>query len=243
MNVLLLAAGFGTRLRPITNSLPKCLVHVGGRPLLSYWLDTLLESKYVDNILINTHYLEKQVYDFVMQNNKYRNIINLVYEEYLLGTAGTILYNESFFDSKEFCVIHADNFSIFDFNAFYESHIKRPDNCIMTMLTYFTDDPISCGTLTLNNKGIVIRMDEKTSKTNHLANGAVYIFENNIFDIIKSFNSNISDLSTELISKLMGQINTYHNSLYHKDIGTPKALFEVNNDIIMYNKFFNKFYD
>lgn len=236
MNALLLAAGFGTRLRPITNHIPKCLVTIGGKPLLSYWLETLFDSKNIESVLINTHYLENQVNEFVL-NSKWKNRITLVHEHELLGTAGTVIKNKDFFNKKEFCVIHADNFSVFDFDDFLKAHNKRPKKCLMTMMTYLTDNPLSCGTLTLDRSGVVLRMDEKTSSNNHLANGAVYIFENSIFNLIESININMADISTELINEIMGLIYTFPNYLYHKDIGTVSALAQVNQDIIKLKRF------
>jgi mannose-1-phosphate guanylyltransferase len=236
MRALLLAAGLGTRLRPITNDIPKCLVSVGGKPLLGYWLETLFSSRQIESVLINTHYLENQVNEFVL-NSKWKNRITLVHEDELLGTAGTVIKNKDFFNKKEFCVIHADNFSVFDFDDFLNAHNKRPKKCIMTMMTYLTDNPSSCGTLTLDSSGVVLRMDEKISCNNHLANGAVYIFENTIFSLIEKINVNIADISTELINEIMGLIYTYPNYLYHKDIGTVSALAQANQDIEKLKRF------
>jgi NDP-sugar pyrophosphorylase family protein len=61
MRALLLAAGLGTRLHPLTNYLPKCLVPIHGRPLLDYWLETLLDNG-VEQVLINTHYMAPMVH-------------------------------------------------------------------------------------------------------------------------------------------------------------------------------------
>ena len=64
MRALLLAAGLGTRLRPITDKIPKCLVPIQGRPLLEIWLDKLCEVG-VQEFLVNTHYLAAQVEEFI----------------------------------------------------------------------------------------------------------------------------------------------------------------------------------
>ena len=75
INVLLLAAGEGTRLRPITENTPKCLVKIGGRPLLEYWLDILNDSSIVDKIYINVCYLSEQVIDYVKKHKLCSKII------------------------------------------------------------------------------------------------------------------------------------------------------------------------
>lgn len=68
MRALLLAAGLGTRLRPITDRVPKCLVKVQGKPLLDYWLDILLTNG-IDRVLVNTHYLPGAVNTYVKQSS------------------------------------------------------------------------------------------------------------------------------------------------------------------------------
>ena len=95
---LLLAAGLGTRLRPITNHQPKCLVEVGGRPILEWWLEHL-ETIQCEKTIVNTHYHAEQVSQF-LRNRKSKHIhIVERYEQKLLGTAGTLLANADF--SKE----------------------------------------------------------------------------------------------------------------------------------------------
>ena len=79
MKAILLAAGLGTRLAPITNSIPKCLVPVHGKPLLAYWLDTLIALG-VQEVLINLHYLPQQVRDFIAYS-EYKAIVTLVEEK------------------------------------------------------------------------------------------------------------------------------------------------------------------
>ena len=112
VHALLLAAGYGTRLKPITNDLPKCLVKIGGRPLLELWILKLIESN-VQSVLINTHYLADKVSLFLNSRikNKYKEIkIEVTHEKNLLGTAKTLISNKEFFRNKVGILIHADNF-------------------------------------------------------------------------------------------------------------------------------------
>src|SRR4051812_7326728 len=98
MRALLLAAGFGTRLRPITDTTPKALVPVHGRPLLGYWLDLLFEGG-VERALINTHYLADQVRAFAAAS-PWRDRIDLTHEDELLGTGGTLVANRAYFAGR-----------------------------------------------------------------------------------------------------------------------------------------------
>ena len=112
----MLAAGCGTRLRPITENIPKCLVPIGGKPLLQIWLERLSEAGF-GPFLINTHYLHERVVEFVRES-PFSNQISLVYEPELLGTAGTLINNIDFFQGKDGMVLHADNYCLADMKAF-----------------------------------------------------------------------------------------------------------------------------
>lgn len=223
MRALLLAAGLGIRLRPLTDCIPKCLVSIHGKPLLAYWLDLLLPSE-IERILINTHYLSDAVKHFAAES-RWGDRIDLVHEDRLLGTGGTILKNKSFFQDKPFMVIHADNLSLFDVSEFMEGHVRRPTGTEITMMTFNTPNPKSCGIVEVDSKGVVRAFHEKTeTPPGNLANAAVYILEPSTLRFIAALKKDVIDLSTEVIPAYLGRINTFHNGLYHRDIGTIDSL-------------------
>jgi mannose-1-phosphate guanylyltransferase len=221
--VLLLAAGLGTRLAPITNSVPKCLVPVVGKPLLGYWLE-LLKGAGLQEILINLHYLPDQVRRYVAESAYLLNI-TLVQEEELLGTGGTILKNKDFFEGGSAMVVHADNLSLFDVCEFVEQFERRDSGIEMTMMTFRTDAPQTCGIVELDGHGVVRAFHEKQQNPpGNLANAAVYIMSPNVIDFIAALGKKTVDFSTEVLPHFMGRINTYENTIYHRDIGTPESL-------------------
>lgn len=232
MKALLLAAGYGTRLKPLTNTIPKCLVPINGKPLLEIWLDTLSDAG-INEFIINTHYLHDKVQEFI-NNSRYKEKILLVYEKSLLGTGGTILKNKAFFnDNESFMVIHADNFSVCNYKHFIMSHKEKSESAMMTMMTFVTDSPKSCGIVELNNENIVINFYEKVENPpSNLANGAVYIFDYEIITILEKLNKENIDLSTEVLPLLLGKINTYFNNQVHIDIGTPSAYIKAQNRLL-----------
>ena len=219
MKALLLAGGLGTRLRPVTDFIPKCLVPVHGKPLLDYWLENLSAAG-VDEFLINTSYLSGQVLAW-REKSRFREKITLVHEKELLNTGGTLLANKSFFDKEAFFLVHADNLSFCDFNAFIARHKNRPKTCELTMMTFQTDTPSSCGIVELDEKGIVQHFFEKVKNPpSNLANGAVYICEPTLFAYLKSLHKSEIDFSLDVLPHFMGKIYTYENRVYHRDIGT-----------------------
>tara|TARA_R110002074_G_scaffold402283_1_gene606108 strand:+ start:8926 stop:9633 length:708 start_codon:yes stop_codon:yes gene_type:complete len=223
MRALLLAAGIGSRLRPITDTVPKCLVPIHGKPLLGYWLDRLLGGG-VDQVLVNTHYLAPQVDAFVAAS-AWRDKVTLVYEEELLGTGGTMLANHTFLANDAFLVAHADNLTTFNLSKFMQAHKSRPADCAMTMLSFRTDDPRSCGILEMNTAHVVQAFHEKVENPpGNVANAAVYIFEPEVLDFIAALGKSTVDLSTEVIPHFVGRIFVVENNGYHRDIGNVESL-------------------
>jgi mannose-1-phosphate guanylyltransferase len=223
LRALLLAAGLGTRLRPITDSIPKCLVPIQGKPLLGYWLDRLLTNG-IDRVLINTHYLPAVVRDYVSAT-PWRDFIDLAHEETLLGTGGTVLRNRAFFLGGAFLVAHADNLTRFDVRAFLNAHRDRPPGVEITMMTFDTDAPQTCGIVDLDERGVVTGFHEKSAAPpGRRANAAVYIFEASVIDFLASLNKEVIDISLEVIPRYLGRMHCFHNADYHRDIGTPESL-------------------
>ena len=223
MKALLLAAGLGTRLRPITDNTPKCLVAIQGKPLLGYWFELLLNNG-IERILVNTHYLPEVVRQFVA-DSAWHDSIDLVHEAILLGTGGTILANRDFFADESFMVAHADNLTRFDVSAFINAHRNRPKGVEITMMTFDTDAPQTCGIIVQDTQGIVLEFHEKSAfPPGQCANAAVYIFEPTVLDFLKSMNKKEIDLSLEVLPHYLGRIQCFHNSDYHRDIGNLESL-------------------
>lgn len=223
MRALLLAAGPGTRLRPLTKTVPKCLVEINGRPLLDYWIE-LLSKGGIAEILINLHYLPDAVRMYV-RNCRHPVNISTVLEEKLLGTAGTLLRNRAFFGDQPAMLVHADNLSLFDVRAFMGRFETRAAGIDMTMMTFETDAPETCGIVELDAEGVVTAIHEKTSSPHgNLANAAVYILARPVIDFIAGLGTEVLDFSTEVLPRFVGRINTFHNRTYHRDIGSMASL-------------------
>ncbi|MET3485926.1 nucleotidyltransferase family protein [Methylobacterium sp. 1973] len=233
MRALLLAAGHGTRLRPLTERVPKCLVPIAGRPLLDYWLERLFACPDIERVLINTHWLAEQVAAHVGAS-AWRSRIDLVHEPELLGTGGTILANAGYFRSEPFLTAHADNLTAFDLDDFLARHRGRPAGAAMSMLSFRTDDPRSCGILELDERAIVRRFHEKVAEPpGNLANAAVYILEPEVVDFAASLGRPVVDLSTEVIPHFVGRIYSVETPSYHRDIGTPESLAHAERDFAL----------
>jgi len=224
LRALLLAAGLGTRLRPITLHTPKCLVPVAGEPLLGRWLRQL-EAAGCEAVLINTHYLSDQVKAFLQERPPSAMGVQTIHEPELLGTAGTLLANRSFFEDTTGLLIHADNAMAGDLQGLLAAHAARPAHCLLTMLTFCTDQPRNCGIVATDGQGVVTAFHEKVADPpGNCANGALYAFDAPFLDRLADMTPQPSDFSTEVIPPLMGRIQSWHTGQPYLDIGTPEAL-------------------
>ncbi len=224
---LLLSAGLGTRLRPITFKTPKCLVEINKRPLLGYWFDNL-EKINADTVLVNTHFLRNKVDKYIKSESNRKFKLITTYEENLLGTAGTLIVNKKIFTDSTCILIHADNYTTFNLKYLISAHYQRPKYCLITMLTFRTKTPETCGIVEVDSLGVVQKFSEKPiNSSNNLANGAVYVFDNDLIDWLIKNHPNAFDFSIDIIPNLIGKIFTYQTNEPFIDIGTKPTLDEA----------------
>ena len=218
MRALLLAAGLGTRLRPLTDTTPKCLVPIQGKPLLDIWCEALLAAG-VTKLLINLHYKSEQVQQH-LDSSKFSEFVETIYESSLLGTAGSLLANRKFFENQDGILLHADNYCETNISELISAHEARPSNCDLTMLAFRTSTPETCGILEVSKNQILQKMYEKSSDDHgNLANAAFYILSKKLISELRDE----SDFSNEVIPKYFGKTLVVETSETFIDIGTPES--------------------
>ncbi len=127
-----MAGGLGTRLRPYTEELPKCLMPIGSRPLLEHWLCTF-HRQGIRQVLVNMHHHAQLVGQFISRD-QFKDWVLGVHEPILLGTAGTIRHNIDYFCNKPTLVVHADNWCQCDFASFLRFHESdKPSNSVIAL--------------------------------------------------------------------------------------------------------------
>ena len=227
---LLLAAGYGTRLRPYTNNWPKCLMPINGKPLLEYWLDTARQLA-TEKVLVNTHYLADVVQSF-LERSVFKQWVKVIHEQELKGTAGTLRANAQALRDTTVLLVHADNFCQCDFHDFLIFHqTTRPKHCSITMMTFYTQTPSTCGIVEIDGDGVVIGFHEKVKNPpGNLANGAVYLIEPEVLQWICD-RPEITDFSTQVLPHFIGSIAAWHNEGTHIDIGSIEALREAQTNL------------
>ena len=220
MRAVLLAAGLGTRLRPVTDVVPKCLVEVGGRTLLDTWLDALAAAG-VDEVLVNTHHLAELVADHVAHRAT-GPVVHLAHEPVLLGSAGTLLRNRDFLDGEEmFLVLNADNLTDFDLRVLVDAH--RAGGAVATLTVFRTPRPSECGILEVADGRVVGFVEKPAEPRSDLANAGMYAFAPEVLDEIPD--SLPRDVGFDLLPRLVGRSRAVSiGDSWFLDIGTPQAL-------------------
>lgn len=182
MKAFLLAAGYGTRLKPFTDTVPKCMMPICGKPLLSWWME-LFEKHSVTEVLVNTHYLPDAVREFVQIYNAKNTGVRLIeaYEKELLGSGGTILANKGFVESEsDFLVCYADNLTDTNLSELIAFHRKKQS--VLTMGLFYTNKPIECGIAAIDSQDLIYEFTEKPeSPKSNLANAGIYVTGQEIF--------------------------------------------------------------
>lgn len=219
MKAFLLAAGIGSRLRPITDAIPKCMVPIDDRPLLDIWLEALVKAD-IDEVLVNLHHLPDTVRAHVAMRTGPPEV-HTVYEGELLGSAGTLLANRDWVQGEEFFLAcYADNLTDFDLRSLVRAHRQR--NAIATLTVFHSDCPSAGGVLEVDHNGRVTGFAEKPAKpASDLTNAGMYAFHPSVIDEIKS--QVPQDIGYDLLPRLVGRAWAVPVECYFRDIGTVNS--------------------
>lgn len=218
---ILLAGGLGTRLRPLTDSVPKCMVAIAGRPLLDYWFEALAAAG-IRDVLINTHHLPGPVRHYLIGKNAQGFRTVETFEEELLGSAGTIAANAGWADNADdIVIVYADNLSDLDIAEFLAAHRSHGEP--MTMLLFHAPNPKACGIAELDRDGRIIGFEEKpATPKSDLANAGVYVVSADAWREIAAMRA--FDLGFDVLPRFVGRMRGHIHNGYHRDIGNHAAL-------------------
>jgi mannose-1-phosphate guanylyltransferase len=219
VKAFLLAGGVGSRLRPLTDTTPKCLLDVGGRALLDMWLDAL-DGAGVDEVLVNLHHLP----DVVRRHLAGRTgppCVRTFFEPELLGSAGTLLANRQWVQDEEFFLAcYADNLTDFDLRSLIDAH--REQGAAATLAVFHSENPSAGGVVELDAAGRVVGFEEKPSQpVSDLTNAGIYAFRPGVIDEIDDRLPR--DIGYDLLPRLVGRARAVLVEGYFRDIGTPDA--------------------
>jgi mannose-1-phosphate guanylyltransferase len=218
MKAFLLAAGHGTRMRPLTDSIPKCLLPIRGVPILQIWLN-LCRRHGVDEVLINLHARANMVREFLQ---KYSDGVKVCVSEEtnLLGSAGTLLANRQWLGSDSvFWVLYADVLTTANLRDILQLHKRR--SLVATLGVCDVPDPRRCGIVSVDKENIVREFAEKPEvPSSSLAFSGIMVGSPALFDFIPS--QIPADIGFHVLPRLVGRMAACRISDYLLDIGTPE---------------------
>ena len=227
MKAMVLAAGAGTRLRPLTDAIPKPMLPIGGEPLLVHLLRWL--KRYgIEDVALNLHHLPEVIQDALGDGSQLG--LNLIYsfEPELLGTAGAVKKLAAFFD-QPFVVVYGDLLLDVDLAALIDYHQSR--RALVTLGLKPTNDPTSQGMIACDSAGRVVRFTEKPASWNHeqrTANAGVYIVEPEVLQHVPT--DRPSDWGHDIFPLLIAQGAPLYAQLLDGtviDIGTHAAYEQI----------------
>ncbi len=221
MKALILAAGYGTRLRPYTNHTPKPLFSIAGRPLLDIIIDNLQKAG-CEAVIINTHHLHQEIETFVAAQN-YRLPVSTRYEPQILGTGGAIKNVADFWDHQPFMVINADIVADIDLSEVYRTHCRQHPTATLVLC----DDPVFNSVAVEKNKWIKGFQDRgqtiQQPAERLLTFTGIQILEPRVLDYIPE---NKASSSIDAFKKILADDQKLQAYIAPKgkwqDIGTPK---------------------
>jgi histidinol-phosphate phosphatase family protein len=219
---LILAGGLGTRLRPLTDLVPKCLLPIGGRTLLDYWVRCLVEAG-ISEARINTHAHAGRVREHIRSVSS-AGWLRLAesYEPELLGSAGTVAANADLAEgADEIAIIDAGNLSDIDLRPLLAFHRQHGDP--LTMVLFQTPNPRACGIAELDGEERVVSFVEKPERpTGNLANAGLYVVDAAAYREIAAMKA--FDLGFDVLPKFVGRMRGWVWGGYYLNIGTHEAL-------------------
>lgn len=228
---MLLAAGRGERLRPLTDDVPKCMVSVWGKPVLEHNIEHLARFG-VTELMINLCYLPQVVIDYFGDGERWDVQISYSVEEDALGTAGGVKRVADFF-SDAFFVWYGDNLSYCNLDQLFDLHSQRES--IATMALFYRNNPTASGIVGLDDNGKITRFLEKPKPKevfSNWVNAGIYVLEPKVLNEIPS--NKPYDFGKEVFPELLNN----GAPLYGYQMGNDEGLWWIDtpDDLVKVNK-------
>lgn len=234
MKALVLAAGHGTRLRPLTDHTPKVLLPVGGTPLLEHTL-RWLAGEGVTEVVINLHRLGEQIRDFVGDGHRFGVVVSYSEEEHLLGTAGAAKHLEDHL-SEAFVVVYGDVLTNMALRDMVNHHRRAGSE--VTIAVQETHDVSGRGVVEVDDQDRIVSFVEKpaaTATSKCLINAGIYVLEP---EVLRHIEPGFSDFGVDVFPALL-RVGTriaawrLRQWEYLLDIGDPMAYRQASADVLL----------
>lgn len=233
---MIMAAGAGTRLNPLTLKVPKPMVPVVNTPILEFILRHL-QNYGINDVVANTHYIAEAIQNAYGGENHLNINFQYVYESQLSGTAGGVKKTEFFFDPGEtFIVVSGDGMTDVNIEKLYSEHKKTGAMATMALKEIPMSEVSNFGVVVVDNQSRISGFQEKPSMEeakSNLVNTGIYIFETEIFKYIPA--NTFYDFAKNVFPAMMANNELFYGCViedYWNDIGTMKQYQQSSLDIV-----------
>ena len=237
MKAVILSAGFGTRIRPLSDHLPKVLLPLLGRPLIDNIL-LYLRKFGVNEVALNTHHLAKEISGYLKSGAKYRLKITLSHEPRILGSGGGIGNLRDFLidppTAEDFIIHNGDTLTNLDLSPALEFHKQKDATATLILQDW---PPLNIVTLSTDGRIQEIGKPRDSTRSSQISHNfsfaGISIMNNRIFDyFLREGYENLSDIFRRLIQRgeLFGILSSGH---YWREIGTLSEYLTVHRDLLV----------
>lgn len=241
IKAMIMAAGVGSRLEPLTKSVPKPLVPIANKPVMDILFENLAQIG-IKDVICNTYYMADKIIERYT-NNKFGINFNYIKEETLSGTAGGVKKCQFFFEKDStFVVLSADGLSNADLKHGIDIHKKSGAIATIGIKQIPMEVVPHFGVVVTDKDGFIAEFQEKPSieeaKSNFINTG-IYIFDYKVFDYIPE--NTFYDFAKNVFPKLLAEhaINTFEVKEYWSDIGTIAQYIQSMHDLFEQKCYFD----
>lgn len=221
MQAIIMAGGVGSRLRPLTNEIPKPMVNMINKPAL-YFIIELLKKHNIYDIGLTLNYKHDIITNYFGDGKKMGVKLHYFIENEPLGTAGSVKTASKYLD-KDFLVISGDAFTEIDLSALWGEHINS--GMIATIAIKEVPDATGFGVVKVQNGIITDFIEKPKNPTEKLINTGIYMFKN---EILSKITEGFCDFGKDVLPKLTGQMRAFLTNDYWSDIGTLSSYYSTN---------------
>ena len=226
IDVVILAGGLGTRLRPVIGDTPKCLAPINGKAFIDIQIDYLIKQGF-QRFILCVGYKANRVREHIESREKGEFIFSV--ESSPLGTGGAIILAMEKIKSKDFFVLNGDSYFPIDLKSLYDFHLKnKPD---ITIAGKHMENPDRYGIILVNPENRVIGFEEKGFQNNAIINGGVYVISINT--LMREKMPEVFSFEKEILQRQYHQKKIYCFPFndYFVDIGVPTEFHKANQDL------------
>jgi len=239
MKTILAAGGKGTRIQSIADNIPKPLISIGGKPILQWEIECLVQQGYTD-LIITVSYLAEKIMDYFGDGSKFGCHIEYFVEEQPLGNAGAVykLWQKGVLED-DFILLIADAMFDIDFERFVRFH--KEHDALATLFTHPNSHPYDSGVVIADESSHIVtswfnKEDIKPKWYKNRVNAGLQILSPNIFKLLETNcykEGGKVDLDRDILkpSVWTGKLYAYDSPEYVKDMGTPERYYQVSEDL------------